>query len=345
MAIACTMMNTDEVSPRERAPYWRDWIWRLFGGLDSDLYGDTDFNGRISTAQAGSVVLTRLESSRHRVMRSRSLARASEQGYLKIVAPQRGCAGVEQKGRQSWVRPGQWSIYDTTDTYAVANPEPVEHLIVMLPKADLVERGLALDELMARTLGGGNGVSRLALQTMRSAYQELPGMSEQAARGVGEVITQLVHLSLLELAGRGNALTQREALRDQIKRLVARRLGDAELSVDDIALALRCSRRQLYNAFADEPEGVAGYLLRERLEAVRRDLSEPVLAGRSITDIALERGFNSLPHFSRVFAQRFGVSPSVYRREGFGQTVVLAEAATRRAAAPGCGRPAAIECR
>ena len=37
-------------------------------------------------------------------------------------------------------------------------------------------------------------------------------------------------------------------------------------------------------------------------------------AGRSITEIALARGFNSLPHFSRVFAQRFGVPPSVCRR-------------------------------
>lgn len=322
MTATTATMNTDELSARDRAPCWREWMWTLFGGLDSDLYGDTVFNGRVTRARAGDVVLTRLESDRHRVMRSRSLVRASEEGYLKIVAPQRGCAGVEQQGRQAWVGPGEWSLYDTTDVYAVANPEPVEHLIVMCPKAALVERGLPLDELVARPLGGASGIARLALQTMRSAYQELPGMSEEAARGVGEAITQLVHLSLLELAGRGTALTQREALRDRIKQLVARRLGDARLSVDDIALALRCSRRQLYNAFADEPEGVAGYLLRERLEAVRRDLCDPLQAGRSITEIALDRGFNSLPHFSRVFAQRFGMPPSVYRREGYGQPVL-----------------------
>jgi AraC-like DNA-binding protein len=319
---ATATMNTDDVSPRDKVPYWRDWVWKLFGGLDSDLYGDTVFDGRIATTRAGGVVLTRLESGRHRVMRSRTLVRASEAGYLKIVAPQRGCAGVEQQGRQAWVGPGEWALYDTTETYAVANPEPVEHLIVMVPKADLAERGLALHELVARPLGGGHGIARLALQTMRSAYQELPDMGDEAARGVGAAITQLVHLSLLDLAGHGTALTQRQALRDRIKQLVAHRLGDADLSVDDIALALRCSRRQLYNAFADEPEGVAGYLLRERLEAVRRDLADPTQAARSITDIALARGFNSLPHFSRVFAQRFGVPPSVYRREGYGQAVL-----------------------
>jgi len=79
------------------------------------------------------------------VMRSSSLVRASEVGYLKIVAPYVGCAGVEQKGREAWVTPDQWSIYDTTDSYAVANPVRVEHLFVMLPRERLAERGVALE--------------------------------------------------------------------------------------------------------------------------------------------------------------------------------------------------------
>jgi AraC-like DNA-binding protein len=311
--IRLDLMTTDDVAPRERVPYWADWIDRLFNGLDSDLYGDTAFDGRLATVAAGDVTLTRLEANRHRVLRSHAGIRASEQGYLKIVAPLLGCAGVEQQGRQAWVSPGQWSIYDTTDTYAVSNPVRVEHLIVMLPKAQLAERGLALRELMARPLGGGGGVARLALETMRSAYRELPGMREDAARAVGDAITQFVHLSLLDLAGRGTATTQREALRERIKQLVARRLGDAALSVDDIARALNCSRRHLYNAFADEPDGVAGYLLAQRLDAARRDLLDAALAGVPITRIALDRGFSSAAHFSRAFKARFGLTPSEAR--------------------------------
>ena len=41
-------------------------------------------------------------------------------------------------------------------------------------------------------------------------------MSEDAARGAGELIMQLVRLSLLELAGQATAVTQREALKDRI---------------------------------------------------------------------------------------------------------------------------------
>ena len=174
---AASVMSTDQVTAAERPAFWGDWVNRLFCGLKSDLYGDHEFDGRMATVHAGDIVLTRLEANRHRVMRSPSLVRASEVGYLKIVAPFVGCAGVEQKGREAWVTPDQWSIYDTTDSYAVANPVRVEHLIVMLPKELLTERGLRIDTLMGRLVGGASGISRVALQTMRSIFQEFPLMT------------------------------------------------------------------------------------------------------------------------------------------------------------------------
>ena len=317
MGQTASAMTTDAVPARERPGFWADWVDRLFHGLKNDCYGDTDFEGRMSTLRAGDVVLTRLEANRHRVVRSGTQVRQSEIGYLKIVAPFVGCAGGEQKGREAWVTPDQWSIYDTTEPYAVANPVRVEHLIVMVPKDRLVERGLGvrhLDPLMARRLGGSGGVSRLALETMRSAYRELPGMSEAAARGVGDAITQFVHLSMLDLAGIGTAVTQREALRERIKQHVSAHLADPALTVDAIALALNCSRRQLYNAFAEEPDGVAGYILRRRLAACRAVFDDRAQAHRSITDIALSFGFQNMAHFSRVFRAHLGLPPSDYRR-------------------------------
>lgn len=185
----------------------------------------------------------------------------------------------------------------------------------MVPKASLVARGVALDDLMARPFGTRGGVSRIALESMRSAWQQLQALSPQAAGAIGEVITQLVHLSLLEAAGRSSGHTKRESLRDRIKSLVSRRLGDPTLCVPAIAQTLNCSRRNLYNAFAEEPDGVAGYVLTERLRACRRDLSDPRQSHRTIAEISLARGFSSTAHFSRAFRQHVGLAPSDYRRQ------------------------------
>ncbi|MEO8022145.1 helix-turn-helix domain-containing protein [Polaromonas sp.] len=311
---AATLVSTDNFAPRERAPVWREWVWKHFGGLESDLYGDTDFDGEMVTAQAGDVVLTRLEANRHRVVRTPDMARASDAGYLKIVAPLQGRAGVEQMGRRAWVSPGAWTIYDTTGSYAVDNPERVEHLIVMLPKAQILERGLPLDTLMARHVGGASGIARVALTTMRSTYQELPNMSAAAARGAGELIAQLVRLSLIELAGQETAVTQREALKDRIRGYVATRLRDPALSIDQIAQALNCSKRHLHNAFAGETDTLASHILHLRLEACIRELQQSGPQARPITDIALYWGFSNLSHFSRVFREHTGLSPSEFRQ-------------------------------
>ena len=96
-----TLMTTDAVAPRDRAPAWREWIWKHFGGLESDLYGDSEFDGHIAASRAGDVILTKLEANRHRVLRTPEMARGSEAGYLKIVAPWQGSAQVEQRGRHA----------------------------------------------------------------------------------------------------------------------------------------------------------------------------------------------------------------------------------------------------
>ena len=313
-APAVTAVTTDNFAPEDRAPIWRDWISKHFGGLESDLYGDTSFDGHMASARAGDLILTKLEANRHRVVRTQGLVRASDEGYLKIVAPMKGRAGVEQMGRSAWVSPGAWTIYDTTGSYSVANPERVEHLIVMLPKAQMVERGLRLENLMARPVGGASGIARVALTTMRSTFQELPHMSADAARGAGELIAQLVRLSLIELAGQETALTQREALKDRIRSYVALHLRDPELTVERIAHALNCSKRHLYNAFAEEDQTLASYIQHLRVEACVRDLQHPLTRARPITEIAMSWGFNNASHFSRVFREHTGQSPSSFRQ-------------------------------
>ncbi len=313
---AARAVTTDDVAPRERAPLWREWVWKQFGGLESDLYGDTDFDGHMASVRAGDVVLTKLEANRHRVIRTEDMVRTSEEGYLKIVAPMKGRAAVEQMGRQAWVAPGAWTIYDTTGSYAVANPERVEHLIVMLPKAQMIERGLRLENLMARPVGGASGIARVALSTMRSTFEELPHMSADAARGAGDLIAQLVRMSLIELSGQETQLTQREALKDRIRGYVALHLRDPDLTVDRIAVALNCSKRHLYNAFADETQTPACYIQHLRLEACIRELLHPMAQTRPITEIALSWGFNNPSHFSRVFREHTGMSPSEFRLQG-----------------------------
>lgn len=310
--VASSLLSTDAVPIGDRIPQWREWISRHFGGLESDLYGDTQFDGSMATSHAGEVVLTRLESNRHRVQRTSQMARHDESVYLKIVAPWRGRATVLQHGREASAQNGSWVIYDTSSAYEIANRERVDHLIVMVPHSERKPRATCA---MTRQLGL-SGISRVALETMRNTYLELPNMSLESARGAGELIKQLVQMSLMELAGQETATTQRIALRDRIRSYVAQHLRDPSLSIDGMALALNCSRRHLYNAFAGDGQTIAAYIQRERLQACVRDLQHDSTHGKpssTITEVAMSWGFGNPSHFSRVFREYTGASPSEFR--------------------------------
>jgi AraC-like DNA-binding protein len=69
----------------------------------------------------------------------------------------------------------------------------------------------------------------------------------------------------------------------------------------------------LHRLFSSESETVSRYILRRRLEECSRALRDPVQSRKSVTMIAFEHGFSSLPHFCRVFRERFALTPTDFR--------------------------------
>ena len=101
----------------------------------------------------------------------------------------------------------------------------------------------------------------------------------------------------------------RHILRRVIERM---RNLDSELSLQVLSKESGYSRVHFLRMFrAATGYTPHNYLLKLRLDRVRELLATPTL---SLTDIALECGFSSHSHLSRVFRQVLGATPSEYRR-------------------------------
>ncbi|MEI9891797.1 MAG: helix-turn-helix domain-containing protein [Caulobacteraceae bacterium] len=107
-------------------------------------------------------------------------------------------------------------------------------------------------------------------------------------------------------------------------------MRDPELRPGVIASQLKLSSRYLRMIFASSREKVSAYILRRRLEECARQMADPRWRGHSITEIAFAWGFNSAPHFTRSFRERYGVSPRQFRR---------AQLETKAEGAPACVEP------
>lgn len=302
---AASLLSTDAVPAHERVGYWGDLVQRSFGRLRSRTYGDGHFHGEIRRLQLGELRLCRLEASRHRVERTSGAAGASDPGDLKMVVQRRGCSVFEQEGRRAWLAPGSWSVYDTTKSYTVTNPEDVLQHVLLLPRR-VLEGADALRALLVRPLSGTSGMGRVACETIARAF-------DAGSEAQGETILHQVHLALLELSGAQPPVGARGMLRERIQAVIVQRLQDPALDVDAIAAALGCSKRALHKAFEDRDDSLHRFLWQSRLELARRQLEDPAHAGRSITSILLGAGFSSAAHFSRMFRKRYGASPRDWR--------------------------------
>jgi AraC-like DNA-binding protein len=308
------VVSTEDVAPGDRLGLWGDFVCRHIGPLQADTFGDPQFNGRLELGQSAGVSVARITASRHRVQRTPHLIRRDNRNYVKLVAQIEGAGCFEQNGRKVLLAPGEWSLYDTSKPYTVSNPEPINQIIMLLPREMLVRLGLDLDDLVVRRFSGRAGVGRLTFDLLVSAFEALrDGVPAPGNDDLADMIASHVELAVLDRAGTPTDASLREVARDRVKRFIDINLDDPHLSLDRIAAAIGCSKRYLHKLFDGEVDTLNAYIWQSRLDRIRQDLADPVLAGSSITEIAFGRGFSSSTHFSRSFRESFGVSPRVYR--------------------------------
>ena len=93
---------------------------------------------------------------------------------------------------------------------------------------------------------------------------------------------------------------------------------DADLTVGNLAARVGMAEYALRRLIHDHlgHRNFAGFVNEYRLQEVRERLLDPGLARRPVLTLALEAGFGSVGPFNRLFKERFGTTPTVFRGQG-----------------------------
>jgi DNA-binding response OmpR family regulator/nitrogen-specific signal transduction histidine kinase len=106
--------------------------------------------------------------------------------------------------------------------------------------------------------------------------------------------------------------TLEDAFMQQVRSILETHLGDEDFGVSELCKALAMSRAQLYRKFqALTNQPVAHYFRDLRLHKAKSLLRDTDL---HISEIAYQVGFKDPAHFTRAFAEAFGVSPREWRK-------------------------------
>src|SRR5262249_6276388 len=150
-----------------------------------------------------------------------------------------------------------------------------------------------------------------------SLAETIEQLDSAQLRPVEIALTEFLATCLISSAPAGmlrGATTTQMALLNRLCQLIEARLRESRLTLAAVAEGENISPRYVQKLFDNAGESFAHYLRLRRLERCRAELSNPLYAHLSITDICFRWGFNDAAHFSRAFREEYGTSPRSYRK-------------------------------
>jgi AraC-like DNA-binding protein len=304
-------VSTNSVEPRQRLAFWTDMVCDTYVQLECEATAGLDtINGEIQAEELATLQLSQVTATPQVVRRtSAKIAHASED-YFLVSIQTRGEGLISQDGRTAHLRPGDFALYDSTRPYELRFEMSFQQYVLRLPGQTLRTSLRDTKLLTANTVSGERGAGHLMISMIKTLANDIGTLAPESATAVAESVTQVLIAGLSALpAARQRPVSHLTAYhREQIKACIRARLHEPELTVASIATQLRVSASTLHRAWAGEPCSIAEWIWAQRLDGAQRDLCNPNLAARSVSEVAFSWGFNDAAHFSRAFRARFTCS-------------------------------------
>ncbi|WP_082845600.1 helix-turn-helix domain-containing protein [Paraburkholderia caribensis] len=238
---------------------------------------------------------------------------ADIQKCLLVVLVSSGSIQLEQNGKRASFAADDLFVLDVSRSLNVEIARRTILTAIALPKAELRKRGFRSD-LDTWAKPDRYSARTQLIRCILEAIADHVGMLGEDVRV--RMLRQLLDIMDLVIGEDECESTLRalESTHFRVKRYIGQHLGDDRLCASMIANGLNLPVHYLNRLFRSENTSLMRYVWSERLELSHRMLSSTEHHSLRIGEIAWRCGFTSSAHFSRLFRQRFGVSPSTLRR-------------------------------
>jgi 23S rRNA pseudouridine955/2504/2580 synthase len=215
-----------------------------------------------------------------------TIARAPSDDLI-VVLHLRGTCHTGQRAVAVQINPNEGAVVTTDETYFFEFPTRFRQLVLKLPHHLLVEKRIKSE--LGFSLLLAPGPARLMQTLALSCLDDPIAVSADEAQGIDQAFADLLRSAIRYPGGiadpDGTSTRYQEACL-----FIRRNLTNPKLNPAAVAAHVNTSSRNLARTFARAGTTIERMVWRERLAAARRDLLDPRLLDRSITDIAFSWG-------------------------------------------------------
>lgn len=279
--------------------------------------------GTTRIRQFGEVRFSLIEGGPRELIRPNRMIKQSTNGYLRICRPLSGELWIFQDGRHAVVRAPQLVCYDSLRPYKIIMLEDFRMATLLVPHRLMGLTPKDAELLTAKSWNGSEGLGAL----MSDLLVGLEKHEEKVDTAINLLGGSVAGLAAAFFAERMRSLAAdhhagRQALMLSIQAFIRERLADPDLSPAVVAQQYNVSLRYLQKIFQEHNTSPARWIRDERLARCRAELADPGLNHLSIAAVGERSGFYGASHFSRLFRDRYGITPREYRKQ---RTITLAD--------------------
>ncbi|KUO17576.1 helix-turn-helix transcriptional regulator [Streptomyces dysideae] len=239
--------------------------------------------------------------------------------FLHLGIQIRGSAAIPRHGSDVFLEPGDLVFCDPDRLHFLRLGDDCKMTVFRISRHHLGVSESDLRRIVGVPVRGGEGVG-----AMVSAFLFTLAAGAQFRRSrIGDRLTcsalDLVNVLVMELLAEDSGPETSDAsnvgneMLTRITDFIEAHLTDPDLSPKSIALAHHISVRYLHKLFQNEGTTVGQWVRQRRLSLSRQELGRTSNQRLTVAAVAHRLGFISPSHFSRVFRDAYGMSPSEWQ--------------------------------
>ncbi|WP_428385285.1 AraC family transcriptional regulator [Nevskia ramosa] len=318
MATSARSWNTT-ATPASVQPgigYWNELLAEHVMPLDVTSTVSREFSADMAEASFGPCAALMLEArqAQHVDHSRRRVLADSDHDTLMLIHMRAGSIDLSSVAGDVRLACGDAVLLADSDRFVFDASADTRTLVLRIERGWLKRWIPRIDDCSGRRIDGNGGWGGTASSALGNIEPSQIADWHYPATDVAEQLAGLLALAVHKpdkLPSRVQQSTWRRA-----QMVLRERYADSTLRPADVAAALGISRRYLHQLFAQHGESFSRALYARRLEQAAKLLGRRDTVSLSITEIALACGFSDSSHFSRLFGNRYGLTPSAYRLSG-----------------------------
>lgn len=302
------LFSTELVPISDRIDAWQWNAQQVCGDCRIQL-PRSSFHGSIEIREMGALKLTRFASSPLSFWKWPVDSASTEKRPCIVITQLHGFRRYVQNGDEVLLREGDSTVIDSGRPWSSSCGTECVRLYFRVPRWMMEARLQTCEIPIACRIPGSSASGAALARLSQLLYDEFAADQTEESPAL-----DLYFETLAACLGLDEGWKHRTPdLLAKIIHFVDNHLSDSSLAPAEVAAAMGISLRHLHRVFSATGNTFGDYLRFRRLEHCRRDLGNPRLAHKSITDVAFSWGFSDAAHFSHCFRKQFGVSPRGFR--------------------------------